>query len=103
MRDLQKAASRSVDLIDGKFGWSHDNDTVFIHMTEEFGEIARQLYSLKNRKDKFDLENLKDECADVFILLSKLADNFGIDLEDSIRSKIRKNEIRFNIPSRNSE
>ena len=82
-------AVKLVDAIDSKQKGKHDIDTTLVHLVEEFGEIAREIYNEKIGRDKMDIENLKGEFADVYILLAKLASNFKIDLEEAINKKVK--------------
>lgn len=40
-------------------------------------------------------DNLKDECADVFLYLLQIADHAGIDLLKAAEEKMRKNAVRY--------
>ena len=44
------------------------------------------------------LVDIKDECADVFIYLVRIADILGVDLIDAANAKIDRNEHRFPAP-----
>lgn len=67
-------------------------ELVFIHLTEELGEIARQLSSKRMRPEKFDEENLKEEIVDVILESFVLANLCDVDLEKELAKKI---EILF--------
>lgn len=60
----------------------------YIHLTEELGEVARQLSNKKIRPDLFDEKNLKEEIVDVILEALILADTCKIDLDKEIISKI---------------
>jgi NTP pyrophosphatase (non-canonical NTP hydrolase) len=94
---LQDECVKAVHDLDSLKGWDHSSDTIFIHLIEEVGEIARQLYNQKNRKDNFNRENLKDEIADVFILLSKLAEIYDIDIETAVADKILATRKKYGL------
>ena len=49
-KELQKKGNEIIDAIDLKMGVVHDADRTFIHILEEFGELARQQNNLKIRK-----------------------------------------------------
>ncbi len=97
LKEFQKRAVKIVDDIDSKQKGKHDIDTTLAHLVEEFGEIAREIYNEKIGRDKTNLENLKGEFADVYILLAKLASNFDIDLEEAINGKIEILKKRHNL------
>ena len=97
LTEFQKEAVKIVDDIDAKYKGIHDNDTTIVHLMEELGEIAREIYNEKMGRDKIDIENLKEEFADVYLLLAKLADNFSINLEEAIKKKIDILKKRHNL------
>ncbi len=97
LKEFQERAVKIVDEIDAKQKGKHDVDTTLAHLVEEFGEIAREIYNEKIGRDKTNLENLKGEFADVYILLAKLASNFNIDLEDAVNGKIEILKKRHNL------
>ena len=97
LTEFQKEAVKIVDDIDTKYKGTHDNDTTIVHLIEELGEIAREIYNEKMGRDKIDIENLKEEFADVYLLLAKLADNFSINLEEAIKKKIDILKKRHNL------
>jgi len=96
VKEFQEKAVKIVNKIDSINGVNHDKETTFMHLVEEFGEIARELYNERSGRDKIDLENLKEEIADVYLLLAKLASVYKIDLEEAIDKKINILEKRHN-------
>lgn len=44
-----------------------------------------------------DLDNIKDEIADVMIYSLMLADDLGLSIEDIIRNKIKKNGEKYSV------
>jgi NTP pyrophosphatase (non-canonical NTP hydrolase) len=60
----------------------------YIHLTEELGEVARQLSNKKIRPDLFDEGNLKEEIADVILEAIILANLCKADLDKEISQKI---------------
>lgn len=97
IKELQKLASEIIERIDKKTGGKHDNETLFLHISEEIEEISRQLLNPKIKRDDTNIENLKEEIADVILLLSKLANNNNIDIEEAIKNKIEELKRRHNI------
>lgn len=63
-------------------------ETSYIHLTEEMGEIARQIFNKKLRPDMFDEENMKEEIVDVILESLILAEICGVDLEKEIDKKV---------------
>ncbi len=62
----------------------------YIHLTEEMGEVARQLSNKKMRPDMFDENNLKEEIVDVILEAIILANTCKVDLDKEIQDKIDK-------------
>lgn len=62
----------------------------YIHLTEELGEVARQLSNKKMRPDLFDENNLKEEIVDVILEAIILANTCKVDLDKEIQNKIDK-------------
>jgi len=60
----------------------------YIHLTEEVGELARQLFNKNFRKDSYDERNVKEEIADVILESLALASLFNMDLEKELLGKI---------------
>lgn len=66
-------------------------------LTEEVGEVARIIarrYGEQSEKASDADKNLGDELADVMWVLICLANQTGIDLEDSFRKNMEKKSIR---------
>ena len=97
LKEFQTKTKELVEKIDAKTKGSHDVDTTVVHLLEELGEIARQLFNEKIGRDKLDKENLSDEIADCMLLLTQLANNFDINIETSIENKIKKLQERFKV------
>jgi len=99
IKEYQKTIKKLLEDIDSEHpDKTHKNvETTFYHLIEELGEISRQLFNEKIGRDKLDKENLAEEIADCVMLLSQLATNFNIDLEEASKKKILKLKERFNI------
>jgi NTP pyrophosphatase (non-canonical NTP hydrolase) len=75
-------------------GWHEVGpEHTFLHLVEELGEVARELLGRAAYKDASG--NLAGELADVALLLYKLADQLGVDLEEAALEKLAENEKRF--------
>ena len=61
----------------------------YIHLVEELGEIAKQIYNEKARRDLFDKDNLKEEIVDVILEAIVLANLCKVDLDKEIEGKIK--------------
>ena len=69
-------------------GFKSTPETSFIHLTEELGEVARQLTNRRVRQDRYDEANLKEEVVDVILESLILAALLDVDLDSQIDSKI---------------
>ena len=66
-------------------------------LMEEVGEVARIMarrYGEQSEKDSDKNKDLGDEMADVLFVLACLANQTGIDLEDSFTSNLKKKSLR---------
>ena len=78
-----------------KRGFTMEPDHIFMMLAEEVGEVAGELKRVWSKNyEKFAVEDLEDELADVMVLLLALANQFDIDMETAVRSKIGKDEGR---------
>jgi len=79
---------QSIALTRAERGFTTDPVRLLCLLVEEVGEVAAEVK--KTWSDNYpDLrhEELGDELADVFVLLSALASSFELDLDASVRSK----------------
>ena len=65
-------------------------ELVFIHLSEEIGEIARQLVNKNLAIRKYDEEDLKEEITQAILGLLVLSRIFNVDLPKTISTKIAK-------------
>ena len=63
-------------------------ELMFIHLSEEIGEIARQLVNKNLPMRKYSEDNLKEEIAQAILDLFVLSEIFEIDLPKEINKKI---------------
>ena len=40
-------------------------------------------------------EKIADEIADIFIFLTYISDEFGIDIESAVKNKVNKNDLKY--------
>ncbi len=75
-----------------------------IHAVEEMGEVARCVTHLESRRAEVQeirgaevatLAELELELADVFFHMLKLADAYGLNLNEAFIKKIQKNQAKF--------
>ena len=70
----------------------HGKGAIVHHVNKE-GEIDKDYF--KNNPEKF--ESFKDEIADIFIYLVRIADVSEIDLLQAASDKMKKNESRYTV------
>jgi NTP pyrophosphatase (non-canonical NTP hydrolase) len=88
-REFQKMCAELVKKIDVKYNVERDPQLSFVQLTEEVGEIAKEINKPRLRHKEVDMENLEGEFSDVFLQLAILADTFDIDLEKAVESKTK--------------
>jgi len=72
-----------------EFGADLTPELVFLHLTEEIGEIARQLVNKRIPKFRsYDLENTKEEVVQSMLDILVLARLLEIDLPVELKKKI---------------
>ncbi len=69
-------------------GVEYTPEIAYIHLTEELGEVAQQLFNKKLRPDLFDEENLREEIVDVILESLILADLCKVNLDHEVGKKI---------------
>ena len=72
-----------------------NEQTVFNHLVEEVGELARQYVNRETRKDLYDEKEIEDTIGDMLVLLVQLADLRGLDIEEVILNVIKEGEKRL--------
>ena len=63
-------------------------ELVFFHLSEEIGEIARQLVNKNLPMREYEESNLKEEIAQAMLDLLVLSEVFNIDLCEALNRKI---------------
>ncbi|MBI2546794.1 hypothetical protein HYV81_06470 [Candidatus Woesearchaeota archaeon] len=89
--DITKAQERIMKFVEQRMRAKKFNPTPelsYIHLTEEMGEIARQLSNKQMRSELYDEENLKEEIVDVLLETLILAKLCNVDLDKEIPKKI---------------
>lgn len=79
------------------------------HLSEEMGEIARHILRLEGVKAMDDaardgeIAALALEISDAFVFLTKLANHYGIEWDETIRNGMEKAEARWNVAQGQAE
>jgi len=91
IKEAQKQSWKLIEDWSNKNNKEHDARTVFPHLVEEVGEVARELnHQLNNWRDEPNKDKLAEEMADVLDKLFLLATDNKIDLEEAF---IKKNKL----------
>jgi len=65
-------------------------ELVFFHLSEEIGEIARQLVNRNLSMREYEESNLKEEIAQTILDMLVLSQLFNIDLPDALNKKMNE-------------
>jgi NTP pyrophosphatase (non-canonical NTP hydrolase) len=97
LKEFQEKSTELIKEIDKKYGRNHDVNLTLIHLIEELGEIAREIYNKETGRGKIDKNNLSGEFSDALMLLAHLASCYGIDIEESVKEKFSELKERFEL------
>lgn len=86
--EFQQKCSALSTRIREKRGNQPSDYVSFLHIIEEFGEIARELYNEERNRVEFSHSHLAEEFADLFILLADFATRRDIDLAQVMDEKL---------------
>lgn len=75
-------------------GWSKDPNEILILLTEEVGEVAKEVRHSWKRGHDAVRPAIGAEMADVLMYLLDLANTYGVDLEQAMRDKVAVNDTR---------
>ena len=94
MNTLQEL-QRAIETTRAERGFTTDPVRLLCLLVEEVGEVAAEVKKTwsDNYPDPSD-EDLADELADVFVVLSALASAFDVDLHDAVQSKFFDSDSR---------
>lgn len=98
IKEFQNKAWEIIDKYNKKQNTQHKKDTMFYHLIEEIGEIARQLHNEKDnwRKD-FDKENFDEELIDALFFLLIIAKDYNVNIEEVFNKKINELKQKFEL------
>jgi len=97
VKELQEIIKEHVSQMDERYRCVHNSESTFNHIIEEIGEVANQINKPKIRNEQIIKQELSDEIADVFILLTHLCSLYNIETEECILNKLRKLKQRANL------
>jgi NTP pyrophosphatase (non-canonical NTP hydrolase) len=94
MKDIQKRVDDWIKQYDEGY-WQPLE--MMARLTEEVGELAREInhrYGAKKKKTSEDKKELGEEMADVIFTLACMANSLGVDLDESFESVMEKYNSR---------
>ena len=96
MEDLIKEINQFRD--DRDWRQFHNAKDLALSVSLEASELLEN-FQWKSREEAIadDLENIKDEIADVMIYCLMLADDLGLSVEEIIKNKIKKNGKKYTV------
>lgn len=95
---MQRIEFELMDGINEKINCEHCPDSMFLHLVEEVGEIARELSKKQsNWRGDFDKEKLGHELTDVISTALTIARDNDIDIEAAFLRKVEKVKKRFEL------
>ncbi|MFA4960302.1 MAG: MazG nucleotide pyrophosphohydrolase domain-containing protein [Candidatus Pacearchaeota archaeon] len=98
IKQMQTEAYSIIEKWNKKNNRIHDKKTIFPHLVEEVGELAREYnHFIDNWRHDGDKEKLSEELVDVLIQIFDFATDFDIDLESTFKKKIQKLKERFGL------
>ena len=95
---MQRESFELLEKINIQNNVKHNPDSMFLSLTEEVGEVARELSKKQeNYRKDFNPEVLAEELADVINRTLIIAEDNDIDLDLAFQNKLIKIKQRFNI------
>ena len=95
---MQRIGIEVMDKINEKTECEHCPDSMFLHLAEEVGEVARELQKKQvGWREDFNNEKLGDELADVINTSLIIARDEGVDIEAAFLRKVEKVKGRFGL------
>lgn len=95
---MQKQAFELLEKINKKLKGDHEPDTMFLHLAEEVGEVARELSKKqKNWREYFNKDKLAEELIDVINTSLIIAKDNDINIAEAFSKKQKKVKERFEI------
>ena len=67
-----------------------DEELIMLHLVEEVGELAQQLFYKKAKQERFNEEKVKEELCDVILVALCLADKLKMNLSEELNKKLEQ-------------
>jgi len=98
IEEIRKKAYAIIEDYNKKNNITHNKDTVFPHLVEEIGELARELgHERSNWRAEFNKEKFAEELIDVLMQIMNLATDYNINIEETFNKKIQKLRERYQL------
>ena len=98
IREMQRIGIEVINKINEKTECEHCPDSMFLHLAEEVGEVARELQKKQvGWREDFDNERLADELVDVINTALIIAKDENVDIESAFLRKVEKVKRRFGL------
>jgi len=98
IKEMQKRAAIIIEEHNKNHNLQHNKDTVFHHLVEEVGELAREIHNEKNPwRAEFNKDKLAEELIDTLFQILTLADDYNINIEEAFNKKIAKLRERYQL------
>lgn len=98
IKEMQRQSFEILENTNKKFNIKHEPDTMFLHLAEEVGEVARELSKKqKNWREDFDNDKLAEELVDVISTTCMIATDNNIDIEKAFIDKFEKDKKRYGV------
>ncbi|EOH83258.1 MULTISPECIES: nucleotide pyrophosphohydrolase [Enterococcus] len=75
----------------------HNEKDLAISISIEAAELLEIFQWKTSEEATQDFEHLKEEIADVLIYSYMLADNLGLDIDEIIKEKLEKNNMKYSV------
>jgi NTP pyrophosphatase (non-canonical NTP hydrolase) len=90
IQKAQQLVSSTIKKLDGKNGTNHDKNNTFVHLIEEVGELATQIFNINAGREGFRQELLESGICDCITNLLYLGSLYRIDVEKAMIRKYEK-------------
>lgn len=97
MKKFQEKCARIVKNIDNNYNLNRTPELSFIQLTEEIGELAKEVNRPTLRRQTIDPKELNGEFADIMLQLAVLAKMYDVDLESAVDYKLKELQSRHGV------
>jgi len=98
IKDAQKKVVEILEKINKKLGIKHQPEGMFLSLSEEIGEVARELSKKQSGyRGDFNKEKLGEELSDIISRTLVIAEDNEIDLDKTFTNKLQKIKQRFKL------